>query len=66
MDVVVLDDPFPYKSSVGALQYCAVSRLDITFSINKLCQFLNAHINVYLKIEKGQRGTYRTWNMVWY
>ncbi|XP_031247248.1 secreted RxLR effector protein 161-like [Pistacia vera] len=33
-----------YKSTIGALQYLILSRLDIAFSVNKLSQFLKALI----------------------
>ena len=32
-----------YKSTVGALQYLTLTRLDISFAINKVCQYLHAH-----------------------
>lgn len=30
-----------YKSVVGALQYIALTRPDISFAINKVCQFIS-------------------------
>lgn len=41
-DVNMLDDPIQYRLVVHELQYCSLNRLEITFSINKLCQFLYA------------------------
>ncbi|XP_073061987.1 uncharacterized mitochondrial protein AtMg00240-like [Primulina eburnea] len=39
-------DPFPdgmlYHSTVGALQYLTITRPDIEFSVNKVCQFMQA------------------------
>jgi histone deacetylase 1/2 len=36
------DDSTNYKSIVGALQYITLTRPDIAFSVNKICQFLHA------------------------
>jgi histone deacetylase 1/2 len=36
------DDASRYRSVVGALQYLTLTRLDISFAINKVCQFLHA------------------------
>lgn len=42
-----LDDPFPYISTIGALQYVLLTRPDLSFVVNKLCQFLHAPANVH-------------------
>ena len=36
------DDSTRYKSMVGALQYLTLTRPDISFAVNKVCQFLHA------------------------
>ena len=36
----LLADPSQYRNIVEALQYCTITRPDISFSINKLCQFM--------------------------
>jgi hypothetical protein len=36
------EDATKYRSLVGALQYLTVTRPDISFSINKVCQYLHA------------------------
>ena len=36
-----LDDPMPFWSTVGALQYLAITRPDIAFVVNKLSQFMH-------------------------
>jgi histone deacetylase 1/2 len=37
-----IKDATQYGSIVGALQYLTLTRLDIAFSVNKVCQFLHA------------------------
>jgi histone deacetylase 1/2 len=36
-----LPDPHEYRSIVGALQYVTLTRPEIAFSVNKVCQFLS-------------------------
>ena len=36
------DDSVRYRSIVGALQYLTLTRPDISFAVNKVCQFLHA------------------------
>lgn len=52
-------DPSTYRSTVGALQYLTITRQDLAFSVNKVCQFMSSpmqdhrvaikHILRYLK-----------------
>jgi hypothetical protein len=37
-----LSDGTEYKQIVGALQYCTLTRPDIAFSVNQLCQFMHS------------------------
>ena len=35
-----LIDPYMYRSVAGALQYAIITRPEISFSVNKVCQFM--------------------------
>jgi hypothetical protein len=41
LDGEALLDPYEYRSVVGALQYCTLTRPDIAFSVNQLCQHMH-------------------------
>jgi hypothetical protein len=41
-DLLSLADATSFQSVVGALQYFTLTRHDIYFSVNKVCQFLHA------------------------
>uniref|UniRef100_A0A803PCM2 Reverse transcriptase Ty1/copia-type domain-containing protein n=1 Tax=Cannabis sativa TaxID=3483 RepID=A0A803PCM2_CANSA len=49
-----IENPQVYRSIVGALQYQTITRPKISFSVNKVCQFmanpLNTHWNVVKRI----------------
>ena len=42
-----LPDPTEYRSTVGALQYLSLTRLDISFAVNKVCQFMHRPTNIH-------------------
>jgi hypothetical protein len=45
-------DAIQYRSLVGALQYLTLTSPDITFSVNKVCQFLDAPTTVHWMVAK--------------
>lgn len=49
-------DPFEevtqYRSVVGALQYLTISRPDIAYSVNKVCQFMQAPLHTHWRAVK--------------
>ena len=46
------DDSFRYRSVVGALQYLTLTRPDISFAVNKVCQFLSQPTEVHWEAVK--------------
>jgi histone deacetylase 1/2 len=41
-DLLFSEDATKYHSIVGGLQYLLLTRLDLSFSVNKVCQYLHA------------------------
>jgi hypothetical protein len=57
-------DVTQYPSIVGTLQYLSLTRLDLAYSINKVCQYLNApttiHCPTHLALYQVHHGAWTT------
>jgi histone deacetylase 1/2 len=42
-----LSDPYMYRSVVGALQYATLTRPEISYAVNKVCQFMSHPLEVH-------------------
>ena len=51
-DSEVLFDPTSYQSIVNMLQYYTITRINISFFVNKVCQFMPSPTIVHLKVIK--------------
>jgi hypothetical protein len=51
-DLLGLADATNYRSIVGGLQYLSLTRPDIPFSVNKVCQYLHSPTTVHLTTVK--------------
>lgn len=43
-----LANPHEYKSMVGSLHYLTFTRLDLSFAVHQVCQFMSTPTNAYL------------------
>lgn len=51
-DGCAIENESEYRSIVGALQYVVITRLDITFAVNKVCQFMHRPLDHHFKAVK--------------
>ena len=47
-----LADPTSFHNLVGALQYLTFTRLDLSFAINQVCQFMHSPTDTHLIVSK--------------
>ncbi|XP_026398498.1 uncharacterized protein LOC113294322 [Papaver somniferum] len=52
LDGTLLADPLQYRSLEGALQYLTLTRPDINFAVNYVCQFVHAPTDSHLLLVK--------------
>lgn len=52
LDSTTLSDPSEYRSVVGSLQYLSFTRPDISFSVNRLSQFMHRPTDIHWKVVK--------------
>ena len=55
-------DPYTYRSVVGALQYLTITRPDLSYAVNQVCQFMHAptttHWTAVKRILRYVKSTY--------
>ncbi|KAG8478469.1 hypothetical protein CXB51_028351 [Gossypium anomalum] len=44
----LLSDPTEYRSLAGALQYVVLTRLDIAYAVNRICQFMHTPSTIHM------------------
>lgn len=59
-----LEDATKYRSVVGALQYLTLTRPDISYSVNKVCQYLHAPTTAHWTAQKNCEVS-KIYNGVW-
>jgi hypothetical protein len=47
-----LENDSKYRHLVGVLQYCTLTRPDISFAVNQLCQFLHSPTTIHWTVAK--------------
>lgn len=47
-----MPDPATYRSVVGALQYTTITRPEISYAVNKVCQYMSAPLNSHWAVVK--------------
>ena len=60
-DGEVLSDPTDYRHIIGALQYCTITRPDIAYVVNQLCQYMHqprsSHWQAMKRVLRYLKGT---------
>jgi hypothetical protein len=48
-----MEDPLIYRSTVGSLQYLSLTRPDLAFAVNQVCQFMHKPSKLHWQAVKG-------------
>lgn len=56
------EDATLYRSIVGELQYLSLTRSDISFAVNKVCQFMHTHKNFSLECYQAYSKISQSYN----
>ena len=59
--VDLFHDPTLYKSVVGALQYATLIRPEISFAVNKVCQYMASPLDSHWVVVKSSVIKKRLW-----
>lgn len=51
-DGLLMADPTLYRITVGSLQYLSFTRLDLSFVVNKVCQFMHTPKDIHWQAVK--------------
>lgn len=54
--MTAVDDASLYRSIVESLQYILITHLELSYSVNKVCQFMLSH-NITRKLSRGSSNT---------
>jgi hypothetical protein len=47
-----MEDPSLYRSTVGSLQYLSLTRPDLSFAVNRVCQFMHRSLKTHWQAVK--------------
>lgn len=47
-----IEDESLFRSVVGALQYVVITRPDVAFTVNRVCQYMHKPLDTHFKVVK--------------
>ena len=51
-DGVPFEDPSLYRSIIGSLQHVTITKLELGYCVNRVCQFIQAPLDTHWKVVK--------------